>query len=522
MPGRCAPLSRTTAIAAEAAAVLFFASLAIGLGLLHLDAPSLWHDELVHVFVAKDIAATGTPHLPSGMPYPSALAYNYLLAAFVYFGADAASVVRLPSVLLSGLNVVLLYLLARAWLGIGPALLAAAMLALSPWHVAWARQARPYELQLCGYLIFLIGAWRASEAPTAATAWRWAGVALAGYLAGVLSTFHAVLFLGPAGGFCLLMAASERRLRSRWNAGVLLCGIVGAATLGALLYNPNPADTQAVFSNARIGGDLTDPNRTERDYYGAWLRDNLSTGLWLSALAGSLALAWKRDRKALFLLLAFWVPLLVLTFLIGYRRPRFLYFAFPAYVMLSAYGIWTIANWVRLARRHWVWAPLSIAAAAFLLRLGWSLTLLTGNALETAAGDPMTLATRHPQWKRPAAYVNRHKDDDTAILTTTHLPVLYYVGRVDEWFPNRYTPWETIESGLPGLSSLDELKAFVAQHPKGFYLAEHSRFLQWKDHGAIRDQLGPEVAWVQQNMRWIPRASSDDVMVYAWGHAADE
>ncbi|MBI1318166.1 MAG: hypothetical protein GC168_04335 [Candidatus Hydrogenedens sp.] len=498
-----------------------FALLAVGLGLLHLDAPSLWHDELVHIFVAEDIAYTGTPNLPSGMVYPSALAFNYLLAAFVRLSGSDAFSMRLPSVLLSGANVVLLYLLARAWLGRGPALLAALLLALSPWHLAWARQARPYELQLFGYLVFLLGAWKAADARDTRAAWSWAGVALAGYLAGVLSTFHAILFLGPVGGFALLMAASERRWRTRWTAGIALCGIVGTATLGALLYNPNPADKQAVFSNARIGGELEDPNRLERDYYGAWLRDNLSTGVWLAAIVGTLALAWRRDRKALFAVLAFWVPLLVLTFLIGYRRPRFLYFAYPVYVLLSTYGIWTLARWCWLWRAHWIWAPVSLATLAFLVRLGWSLLLLTGSTLETAAGSPTTLATRHPQWEQACAWVNHHRDPDTAIITTTHLPVLYYVEQVDEWFPNRYTPWEKHESGLNGLASLEELQAFMRRHPKGFFIAEFSRFQQWRDHGAIRDQLGPEVDWVETHMRRVPRACTDDVTVFAWG-GADE
>ena len=51
--------------------------------------------------------------------------------------------------------------------------------------------------------------------------------------------------------------------------------------------------------------------------------------------------------------------------------------------------------------------------------------------------------------------------------TTSYLPVKYYAGRVNEWYPSRAVPWEAVESGLPGLPGLPELEVFVAAHPRG-------------------------------------------------------
>jgi len=506
----------------EIAAVAAAMALALGLGRLHLDAPSMWHDELVHVFVAKDIAATGTPHLPSGEVYPSALAFNYLLGIVVYFFGDGPVFMRMPSVLVSCVNVLLLYLLARRLIGRGPALLALGLFALSPWHVAWARQARPYALQLGAFLVVLLAACHAAETPTARRATQWTVAGVAAYLVGVLCTFHSILFVGPVGAWCSGMVAATRKLRSRWTVGVLVCGGLGAVTLGALLFNPNEVDQAAVFTNARIGGDLEDPIRPARGYYQRWLSDNLSTGFWIAALVGTVALAWRRDRHATLALLAFWIPFLVLTFLIGYRRPRFLFFAYPAYVMLSAVGVWSLLRWTTLWRHHRIWLPVSAGAALFLLRLGWSAVLLLGNTLETASGDSFTLARRHPQWEEACGWIREHGDPDATILTTTWLPTLYYLGRADEWFPNRYTPWERQESGRTGLPDLDALKKFVAQHPKGYFIAEMWRFEFYRNHGYVSEQLGPEVDWVHANMRFGRRASSDDVLVYAWGDARIE
>ncbi len=149
----------------EWGAVAVFVIISLALGLPNLAAPSLWHDELVHVYVAKNIADTGWPALPSGNFYPSSTAYNYLLALFVAALGDDAFSVRLPSVLLGGLNTALVYFLCRAWLGSSTALWAAFFFATSPWQVGWARQARLYEFQITSYLLMLSLAWRFLPVP---------------------------------------------------------------------------------------------------------------------------------------------------------------------------------------------------------------------------------------------------------------------------------------------------------------------------------------------------------------------
>ena len=57
---------------------------------------------------------------------------------------------------------------------------------------------------------------------------------------------------------------------------------------------------------------------------------------------------------------------------------------------------------------------------------------------------------------------------------------------------------------------MDELAAFVAAHPKGYFLAEWFRFWHF-------DFMKPDVDWVEAHMTRIDEASSGDVRVYAWG-----
>jgi len=502
----------------EAAAVLCAVGLSLAFGFPNLGKPCLWHDELVQVYVAKHIAAHGWPALPSGVFYPSSMAYNYLLAAAVACFGGGPVAVRAPSVLLGALNVLLTYLLIRRLAGREVALVTAFALAVSPWHVAWARQARFYPLQMTAYLLCLHSAWSAFEAKTPLDTAKNAALALGAYTLGMFTSFHSALFLGVIGGYALAMGVLERHWRSRWTATVLLCGAAGLLTVIALWFNPNQADRQAVFETG-LGGALVDAQRPGRFFYLQWLDNNLSAGFFLLAWFGTAGLLWRERRRGFFLVLAFWAPVLALTFLIGYRRERFMFFAFPFYCALFSYALVTLAGWMTRFRQSWRHGLAALAIFLFLCRLAVSATYLTQDSLNTARGAPLTLAKKHPQWDKPSAYLRDHRTSE-AVLTTTCLNALYYVGRADNWFPNRYQWWEGQESGLKGLGSLEELETFVREHPRGFFIAEYERFEKWKGHTQLKD-LAREFAWIQAHMRRIDEACSEDVALYEWPAGED-
>ena len=495
-----------------AVAVLVFLSLSLGLP--NLAGPSLWHDELVHVYVARNIADTGWPALPSGNFYPSSTAYNSLLAAFIKVLGDDAFSVRLPSVLLGGMNTALVYFLCRGWLGRSTALWAAFFFATSPWQVGWARQARLYEFQITSYLLMLGLAWRYFYSTDSKALFPLGSGAILAYVTGLLTSFHSILYLGAPGAFAILAVLRNRILKSRWSAAIVACSILGILTIASFYLNPNPVDRAAVFETG-IGGRLLDQLRTDRYYYFRFLGGNLSLGFFLLALFGSAVLLYRRDPKTFWVLLAFWVPVLILTYLVGYRRHRFMFFAYPVYIMIYAHGLVVLLALLREYRRSRLHGVVAILLVLFLIRLGYSQVQLLGDSLEAAAGAHTTLATSHPQWKEPAEWVKANRTNE-AILTTTFLPVFYYLGHVDDWFPNRYTKWEYQESGMEGLGSLEELKGFLAEHPQGYFLAEYSRFAQWRHYGSLVQDLGREVDWVEAHMEYIEEASSEDVHVWRW------
>jgi hypothetical protein len=486
----------------------------------------------VQVLVARSIAETGRALLPSGQPHPVAPVFNGVMAAFIVLFGDSETAVRALSVLFAAINVLLMYLLARPLLGRPAALMAAFALALSPWSVAWARQARFYTAQQTFYLLTLLAGWRMVSRETVSSMVGYGVAALCAYLLGIGTSLHSILFLGPIVAYALCMLAYQKEPKSRWSVFCVLAALAGLLTLLAYYLVLPARDAAVVFSSARPPVVMGDPEQTSPLYYVSWLWGNLGIGFFLLAMLGFLLMALREKERGWFAALAFWIPLLALSLLIGYRRHRFLLFAFPLYTMAFSYGIVALADYVRQMhgggflpssrrRRKWYHLLLSVAIVLFGLRLAVSAVSLISDSIEVARGADTTLATRHPQYRKPCLYVREHLAPDTeaasyrpaadvVVIADTYVTVLYYVGRVDNWFPSKYLPWEAWEIGNEGLRTVDDLKAYMAAHPRGYFLAEWYRFQHFEAQKEERD-------WVSAHMKRIDEASSGDVTLYSWG-----
>lgn len=495
----------------EAVAPVLAVCVTVALGLAHLGVPSLWHDEAVHVFVAQRIAETGRAELPSGHFYSSGLAFNYILAGVISLFGDSETAVRAPSVVFAAMAVLLTYLVTRALLGRPTAAVAAFALALSPWTVAWSREARFYALLQACYVAAIGTAWCAVSCKTFRGR-MWFGAATLGtYFLGVFSGFQGILFVAPIGAYGCLMGGYERRRRRYWLCLSAVAGLVGLATFLTYRFALPEGDLKAIFDRGGLGGRLTEPNRAVRQFYLLWLWQNLGAGFFLAAVLGFCAMVIREKRRGLFAALAFLAPLFVLTYLYGYRRERFIHFAFPFWVAAFSYGLVQLVRVAARARRSWLHALLAVAVTVFAARLCVSGARLIGDSLEAARGADLTLAQSHPQWRKPCRYVKERLEPDTVVIATAYLPALYYVGRVDNWFPSILFQYEEWEVGSKGLSRAKDLEQFVKTHPKGYFIADQQRL------GAHPRHLADECAWVAAHMRRVDEACSADVDVYSWG-----
>ena len=211
---------RPIALAALAIALL---ALGVGLRFYRLGAKSLWLDEAQTLFyVDRPLGETLAAERARDAHPP----LYYALLHLWMGGSSCEARARAFSALASTLTLVVFFDLARRLLGIGAALMAAGVLAVSAFQVYFAQEARHYALATLWvtlawwFLVLLLKRGKGRAWPL------WLGLAVANTAA--LYTFYYTLFAIVAQGAFLLVAWRERgrRLLPRW----LVCqAAVGAA-----------------------------------------------------------------------------------------------------------------------------------------------------------------------------------------------------------------------------------------------------------------------------------------------------
>jgi len=109
-----------------------------------LGAQSLWYDEITQVRISSASAGgilAGVGQLENDMPLD-----HFLQHFFVKLGGETEFWIRFHAALLGSLTIPLAFLLARAIFGTTIGLTTAALLAFSPFHLHYSREARPYAL----------------------------------------------------------------------------------------------------------------------------------------------------------------------------------------------------------------------------------------------------------------------------------------------------------------------------------------------------------------------------------------
>lgn len=129
--------------ATNSAPLLLIMLVGLGLRLAGLQTHSLSFDEATSVAVGKMPAVQLTLHLLGQDVHPPL--YFLVLHSFLTFG-DSEWLVRLPSVIFGLCSIPAIFLVARRLFDNRVALIAASVLAVSPFHVHYSQMARPYSL----------------------------------------------------------------------------------------------------------------------------------------------------------------------------------------------------------------------------------------------------------------------------------------------------------------------------------------------------------------------------------------
>ena len=323
---------------------------ALALRVFRLDAQSLWVDEVITWRASQGSLQElllGTGHyLSIGHSL-----YYAITHAFLRLG-DSEIALRLPSVVFGTLSVPLIHGLGRQWLGGQVGMAAAVLLAISPLHVYYSQEARPYAALLFFALLALVCS---ARAVTGGKVWRAAFVA--SYTAALLS--HPVA-LGFVPVVAMSMALIHRIEPRAWAGTLIALGTVTAAILVVLLTlqlgGPSGMRSAGPFALAYTAWtfatgfslgpsvrELHSANRVRIAFgYSPLVLPILAayTGLVLN---GGIR-AWK-DSPRMAMLLMVWVFLAVGLLLLGSRvtgqpyNVRYVILALPPFLFLVAKGI---------------------------------------------------------------------------------------------------------------------------------------------------------------------------------------
>ena len=292
---------------------------------------------------------------------------------------------RLPSVLAGVATIGLTIFLAGRWFGPIAGIAGGLLLALSPIHVRYSQEVRPYALGL----MFLMGSLAALEAfrqkPRTVHGVAW----FLSVLAAAYTLYFAGLIAALA-GIAFLWTFRRTSLRPLWKALPL-------AVLGwTLLYLPW---LPVIFSAARSAPPGVAPERLDRAWAasrlqafgtGDWKVEPVSIGswaFWLLVVAG--VLGARRSRFAA--VAAFWllggaaIQLAILQLRPHYPAARYLLPSWMAAVLLAAAGV----ALARARRTTWPWLAALVAVAlvlAFDVRTSAFLLLGGPAAMERGRG----------------------------------------------------------------------------------------------------------------------------------------
>jgi 4-amino-4-deoxy-L-arabinose transferase-like glycosyltransferase len=357
---------------------------AFALRLYRLDHQELRGDEAFGYFFSQRaygeiIAAT----IALAEPHPVASYFVQKAWLGLAGGAESASefILRFPGAWWGLLSVALLYRLGRrVALSPWPALLAAALLAISPYAIWHAQDARMYSMSLALTTASVLFGLEA----LARRRWPWAAAYIVAAALALHTHYFAAFVLLALNLFVLTLAALGQRLRPMLLQWLLWQVIVAA------LYLPWLLRASAILSGYDGNGDspgLFEALRRALAVFAAGESASPALGGWWTAVAAlllligvlRLALGSAEQRRTLLLLALYLCLPLLATWWSAQARPifneRYLVAALPPFYLLLAAAcepLHSLRALPRTARRA---VPAFAAGLAALLLVGMGLSL---------------------------------------------------------------------------------------------------------------------------------------------------
>lgn len=333
---RVAPHSRAWLV------VVAVTILAAALRLYKLGEWSFWVDEM---FTLEDVFGTGKLGLYHGMTYP--LSYILIGLSVNTFGLSEWTA-RIVPALFGIATPAMVYLLARRRFGEGPSIMAAGIIAISPWSLYWSQMARFYTMTLffssASILVLYKGLEENKKSYAAA-----AGILMA---LGTISHYSALLMLVAVGVYVAVVPL----LRWRRPAGLNLKNSIiflAPFILGAVLVGAKAGALLSKYAAGHpTGTNIANPI-TAAAYVIASLAYRVEPTMAVLAVAGAWIGLRRRDRGALFLTAAVVVPALILIVagVMSHAENRYAFVVLPPVALLAGSALSVIFRSLRETNR---------------------------------------------------------------------------------------------------------------------------------------------------------------------------
>lgn len=340
-------------------AIIIFALL---LRLFRLAYQSFWTDEIITIKASQNSVAQLIVHptTNNNMPPLYFLMTHFLLKIDHH---NPELLLRFPSMLFGVLSVAVFYFIVKRFLGSKVSLVATAFMAISPFHIWYSQEARPYSLLL---FLSLLSIWLLQELiSNPHSSWRQIG-----FVGSVVLTFYchtiAIAFIGAL--FIYVLMFYFKIDWKYWSKIIISIIILMVPALLYLMLNPpaaggDPHRTTNILSSLAytlwtfstgfsLGPSLSEWHDQDKLKI---LQPHIHFILPIMLLVSMLFLVgtaklYKNDKKAFwFAILLFICPLLlgIVGSFISSVHPfnvRYSIISYPAFIILIAFGLIAIKN----------------------------------------------------------------------------------------------------------------------------------------------------------------------------------
>jgi hypothetical protein len=550
-PAAVVPPPDWTALADKYAVPALVGLLIVGFALrvINLDALSLWVDEYVHVFRAKNFNE-GKGDLFTNDN--NGILLTMVIIPFFKIMGTTAFWARFPSVLFGVGSIYLLYRIGTQLLNRYVGLLAAFAGTFSLYLIFWSKIARNYAIfAFFGLLLGLVflKAFEGKENPEAGNFWERHGfnpkywmlfpvVLIAAMLSHQLTFFFAftvgIYGLTMALGKIIHHSADRFSNKYFWLAAstlpFLLLVLPGVNDLlrGPLSTLLSKEQVDWVLPQSAHLSELwkTQPWNAFGIYHGVLRYD--TTLLYFPAVAGLLVSFRLKPQVGAWLLGAVVTPFLLMSFLFrDPALPRYFIFVFPWFLMsASVFFYWmfryfttdkpTISNTVR-------YGLLFFPFVFMLASVRWKEVkkLVLAEQREGHVTNNNISQFNFTNWQAPCDFVNQNRKPGDVLMSTVTTAASFYLKEDSVlWFrqmrydtkSKKYVFNDQEPQKKHSAATLEDLQRTVANAPRGWLLADY-----YLDNKFVDDRAR---MFLYQNMYFYPEASPDgSVMVFGWDHS---